>query len=147
MNHFSKYYPLSIMAVAVIIFLSLFNPSEVGLEDIRIWDKMAHTLMYAGVASVIWFEYLLNHAILKTLPAVLATILFPILLGISMELLQEYLTKYRSGDWHDAIANTIGVVLGAVLGLLVIRPFTGRLRSRNCKDSGEDGNYSNADHR
>lgn len=128
MKRFSKYYPLSVLAVAVVIYLSLFNPSDVGLEDIRIWDKLAHTIMYAGVSSVIWLEYLQNHPAPKTLPTVMAAVVFPILLGISMELLQQYLTLYRSGDLHDAIANTVGVILGAVLGHWIIRPLIERHR-------------------
>ena len=34
-----------------------------------------------------------------------------------MELAQAYLTTYRSGDWWDFVANSIGVVIGVVLGL------------------------------
>jgi len=36
-----------------------------------------------------------------------------------MELLQEYATVNRSGDWADMIANSIGVILAALLGYLV----------------------------
>ena len=36
-----------------------------------------------------------------------------------MELAQAYLTTYRSGDWWDFVANSIGVVIGVVLGLML----------------------------
>lgn len=36
-----------------------------------------------------------------------------------MELAQKYLTTYRSGEWLDALANSIGVLLAAGVALLV----------------------------
>ena len=40
-----------------------------------------------------------------------------------MELAQAYLTTYRSGDWWDFVANSIGVLIAVVIGLAVHRRF------------------------
>jgi VanZ family protein len=40
------------------------------------------------------------------------TILLPILMGILIELAQNYLTTCRSGELADGVANSIGVMLG-----------------------------------
>ena len=37
-----------------------------------------------------------------------------------VELAQAYLTTCRSGDWVDAMCNSIGVLLGAIIGKTVI---------------------------
>ena len=37
-----------------------------------------------------------------------------------IEVLQEYCTETRNGDWLDLTANAIGVTLGAVFGLILL---------------------------
>jgi hypothetical protein len=41
------------------------------------------------------------------------------LLGGLIELLQAYCTTTRSGEWFDFWADSIGVLLGAGIGLLM----------------------------
>ena len=42
-------------------------------------------------------------------------------MGILIELAQAYLTTCRSGDWFDAVCNSIGVLLGSLAGYLIWR--------------------------
>jgi VanZ family protein len=42
-----------------------------------------------------------------------------ILLGGLIELLQAYCTTTRSGEWLDFFADSIGVLLGNAIGLLM----------------------------
>ena len=51
-------------------------------------------------------------------------LLLPISQGCLVELAQAYLTTCRSGDWFDALCNTLGVLIGAGIGKLIL------LRSR-----------------
>ena len=44
-----------------------------------------------------------------------------IALGGSVELIQAYCTTTRSGEWLDFYADTVGVLLGAGIGLLMYR--------------------------
>ena len=41
-------------------------------------------------------------------------------MGGLLELLQAYATTTRNGDWLDFAANTLGVTLGAVFGLILM---------------------------
>jgi VanZ family protein len=47
-------------------------------------------------------------------------LLLPISQGCLVELAQAYLTTCRSGDWFDALCNTLGVLIGAGIGKLII---------------------------
>ena len=131
-----KYYPYSILITVIVCYLSLFNPSEMGIENFNIWDKLVHTIMYFGVSSVFWFEYLWNHYKKPhTSGMLLFTMVFPVVLGGVLELAQEYLTECRSGEWVDFIANSLGVIFGAVAGWWIGIPVIGHLRqSKDNKD-------------
>ena len=48
-------------------------------------------------------------------------LLLPISQGCLVELAQAYLTTCRSGDWFDALCNTLGVLIGAGIGKLIIK--------------------------
>ena len=40
-----------------------------------------------------------------------------------IELLQEYCTTYRGGDWFDFLANISGVTLATLFSYFVLRPW------------------------
>lgn len=77
--------------------------------------------MYCGVASALWFDYLRTHTN-QMQKGYLIAFLFPILLGGVFELLQEYLTTYRGGEWLDFLANTLGVMGALLVARYVLRP-------------------------
>ena len=121
MIRFISKYPLSLIVIATILFLSLFNPPQTKLDEIRNFDKIAHLCMYGGLELVIWIEYLRHHSNLNWIKILLFGIFAPILLGGLMEIAQMELTKQRSGDWADLLADAIGVVIGAIIGYTAIR--------------------------
>jgi VanZ family protein len=125
-------YPLSLLTLVLISCLSLGRgtssvPSFTGL------DKIAHLLMYAFLCVVIWFEYYRSHTMFSLRKMVMGAVVAPVLFSGMLELFQEYLTTYRSGDVVDFLFNTLGVLFAAVIGRYVIRPLVFRLRST---DSG-----------
>ena len=75
--------------------------------------------MYGGTCSVIWFEYLRHHKVIEWQKVLLLAVLGMILLGGLMELLQAYCTTTRSGEWLDFWADSLGVLLGNAVGLLM----------------------------
>ena len=121
-------YPLSLLVIAAILFLSLFNPPETRLDDVTFIDKIAHVCMYGGLELIIWVEYLRRHADLNKVKFILLGIAAPIALGGIMELAQMLLTVNRSGEWADFIADTLGVLAGAAAGLFFLRPLIWRKR-------------------
>ncbi|XGA85186.1 VanZ family protein [Polaribacter sejongensis] len=44
--------------------------------------------------------------------------------GIIIEVLQQTLTTYRTGDYKDAIANTVGILLGFIIFNLILKKIT-----------------------
>ena len=115
-----KRYPLTHAIAAMITVLSMAPiPDIPSLPNISLLDKWTHMLMYGTLALVIWWEYLRKHPQINWSHALVGAILCPILLGGAMELAQKYLTTYRSGEWLDALANSIGVLLAAGVALLV----------------------------
>lgn len=95
---------------ALAITLSLLRPPLVGI-DLPESDKLGHVLAYATLSA--WAVMLF-----ATRRAWLLAALGLVALGIGMEFAQGALTEYRLADPRDAIANTLGVLLGltALLG-------------------------------
>ncbi|KAA6350465.1 hypothetical protein EZS27_002192 [termite gut metagenome] len=125
MIRYVKKYPISLIVISIIIYLSFFKPpTTVDIYKIPYWDKIVHICMYGGLSGILWLEFLRNHKSSKlSLSRVLIiAIICPIIFSGIIELLQKYCTTYRGGDWLDLIANTIGVVLGNVISYYGIRP-------------------------
>ena len=112
-------YPLSLLCVLLIGVLSLapYFP-ETPLDNVAFIDKWTQLVMYGGTCTVIWWEYLRSHSTLNS-RKLLITLAGMILLGGLMELLQAYCTTTRSGEWLDFWADSIGVLLGYAIGLLM----------------------------
>ena len=126
MIRFIRKYPFSLLVIAAIVFLSLFNPPETKLDTVSFIDKIAHVCMYGGLELVIWIEYLRQHASLERFRIITLGIITPIALGGAMELAQAFLTQNRSGDWIDLVADTIGVLAGAAIGYFLLRRIISR---------------------
>jgi VanZ family protein len=117
---FVRKYPLSLFCILLIWVLSLtpFFP-ETPFDHVEFIDKWTHFVMYGGTCSVIWFEYLRHHKVIEWRKVVLLAVVGMILLGGLIELLQAYCTTTRSGEWLDFFADSIGVLLGTAIGLLM----------------------------
>ena len=124
-SHFSfKRYPLSLLCLALIFILS-FTPffPETPFDEVQFIDKWTHLVMYGGTTSVMWLEYLRNcrKEVCRPDFQTLFWVVFVgmILLGGLVELGQAYCTTTRSGEWLDFWADSIGVLLGNLLGWLL----------------------------
>lgn len=123
-RHIVTHYPLSMAVVALLLYLSFFNPNKHELPDVNITDKFVHALMYFGVTSAFWMEWIIAHRNRKasSLLGFVWCFVLPLILGGVIELGQEYLTTFRSGDWLDMAANCAGTVLATVFALFVMKP-------------------------
>ncbi|MBR5706910.1 MAG: VanZ family protein [Bacteroidaceae bacterium] len=121
MIQFIKKYPLSLLIIAVILFLSLFNPPKTKLDPIVGIDKVVHACMYLGLELIIWIEYLRHHNNLNWIKILFLGIIAPIVFGGLVEIAQAKLTQGRSGEWADLLADAIGVLLGAAIGFFAIQ--------------------------
>ncbi|MBP3252343.1 MAG: VanZ family protein [Prevotella sp.] len=118
--HLLKHYPLTLLCLALIFFLSLLiDVPESKLNDVTYIDKWTHFIMYGGTCSVMWWEYLRCHDRVEWWKLWLYAIIGMVVLGGVIELLQAYCTAHRSGEWLDFVADSLGVALGAGVGLLL----------------------------
>ena len=123
MLYYLKKYPISLMIISVVIYLSFFKPPSLEVGKIVGIDKVAHLCMYAGLALIlkipahrIKYDDVLWHAWI-------GAVLCPVLMSGAIELLQEYCTTYRGGDWFDFLANICGVTLATLFSYFVLRPW------------------------
>ena len=115
-------YPLALLVAVVIVLLSLLPIPDMKVDvHVPLADKWTHMVMYAALTLIIWFEYRRSHKQWNSLKLVFWAFLAPIALGGLLELAQAHLTSCRSGEWLDFVANTIGVCIGTVGGLVMIK--------------------------
>jgi VanZ family protein len=95
----------------VLVTWGELTPSPPHLET-HVWDKLLHFTAYFGLAGMAALSLKSRRALLY---AVLALIVF----GGLLEIVQG-LTG-RDADILDELANTLGAVSGALVGLLFIR--------------------------
>ena len=113
-----KKYPISILIILVVTYLSFFKPpSPPDINDIPGIDKIVHFCMYLGMSGMLWLEFYRAHRN-DNVPkwhAWIGAIACPIAFSGIVELLQEYCTTNRTGDWWDFAANTLGVIVASLL--------------------------------
>ena len=115
-NDQCKKYPLTLVVTALIIFLSLYPFGHIELAaDVPLADKWTHMVMYAVLAFVVGWEHRRSHPS----SLILLSLIFPIALGGLLEIVQNYCTTYRSGEWLDFVADAIGAFVGYVIAIIV----------------------------
>jgi VanZ family protein len=115
-----KAYPLTSLCVVVIWIICLIPIPETPLSDVPFIDKWTHIVMYVGLTSLFWIEYwryARRHHPFPRLKLWMVSFVAPILMSGLIELAQAYCTGgNRSGDWMDFLANSLGAVIGLLLG-------------------------------
>lgn len=120
--YYLKNYPLSLIIILIICYLSFFTPPKTELDEVANIDKLVHICMYSGLTMVIWFEYLKKHRQIIWKKLATGGIIFPIAMSGCIEILQATCTTNRSGDWLDFLANSLGVGLACLFSYYIIRP-------------------------
>ena len=135
-----RQYPLTILLALAIWVVCLIPVPETPLNEISFIDKWTHFVMYAVQTLVLLYEYRRASGSSSAKADGMGTkaegtaagnkksnsnsawlLLLPISQGCLVELAQAYLTTCRSGDWFDALCNTLGVLIGAGIGKLIIK--------------------------
>ena len=113
-------YPITLLLVLAIILLSLLPMPDMKIgEDVPFADKWTHMVMYGVLTLAIWFDYRRSHKQCNAWRLFVFAFLAPIAMGGILELAQSYLTTCRNGEWMDFAANSVGVCIGTVGGLLM----------------------------
>ncbi len=117
MNYLRKQ-PLSILLIIAIWVVCMIPIPETPLNNIAFMDKWTHFIMYATIVIVISAEYGRRSKLIQWPHYLTGAMLLPIIMGGLVELAQAYLTNgVRSGDWLDFLANSIGVLIGCIVGI------------------------------
>lgn len=124
MLYYIKKYPLSLAVILAVVYLSFFKPPSADLPSINGLDKVAHVCMYFGMSGMLWIEFLRAHRKDRTpmWHAWLGAFLCPVVFSGAVELLQQYCTTYRGGDWLDFAANAAGALLASVAACFLLKP-------------------------
>ncbi len=128
--HYLRTYPLSILSILIISYLSFFKPPETPIEEIPYFDKAIHICMYSGLTFILWVEYLLRHHNISYTRLFIGGVIAPICMSALFEILQDTCTENRSGDWMDLIANITGACLGALFCFFIMKPILEKRRKK-----------------
>ena len=127
---FLKNYALSILVIAIIIYLSFFTPPENDMPTIPFLDKIVHLCMYGGLTTVLWSQYFWCHKSIQWSHLIIGGVICPIVMSGLIEIGQSTLTETRSGEWMDFVANTTGVFLATLFSYYVLRSIIYRFKHK-----------------
>jgi VanZ family protein len=99
------------IALTIVCLIKIEGLNKAGIS---FGDKIFHSLSYV-VLTFLWFNTLFNKFKLNKSKALTYAVIVSILFGIIIEILQGTLTTYRSADINDVLANSLGVMLTAVV--------------------------------
>ena len=105
---------IAISLTTLIAYLSLMKMPEtdIGFGNS---DKLYHLFAYFSL-TICWLFSFYKRRKLKYV------VLFAcIIYGIIIEALQESLTEYRTGDYKDVLANTLGSILAYVVFVQILK--------------------------
>jgi VanZ family protein len=107
---------------ATILFLALQTSTPTPESSLLAWDKFQHAAAF-GLLALLGGKAL--ESLLPSTRAWFMAFILVVLLGGLVEVAQAMLTDYRSGDWHDLLADAVGA--GLVSGTaLFVRAFRNR---------------------
>ncbi|CAM1356437.1 VanZ family protein [Tenacibaculum halocynthiae] len=100
-----------IIAIFITISIAILSLIKLGKQPISISniDKIEHSIAYFFLT----FSWLL--ALVKTKYQIYIVSICCLIYGIIIEALQATITIYRTGDYYDVIANSVGVLLAFIL--------------------------------
>jgi len=107
----------AIAITLVILYLSLMKMPNTGIE-IKFIDKAYHCIAYF-VLTLSWLLSFYKKPNKKYLIVILC-----IILGIIIEVLQDTITVYRTADYFDVLANSVGVLFALVIFNIFLRKKT-----------------------
>jgi VanZ family protein len=112
----TKTYWISILLCIIILILCFINAKDLPEAPMSNFDKLAHLLMFLGLSGTVFFDntnYLRKR--ISSRRIFWGSFVFPLSLSGIIEIMQEYLTTTRSGDWMDFLFDGIGSFIGLII--------------------------------
>ncbi len=101
---------IAVIWTLLIFYLCLNDASDLPIVSIKNIDKIIHFVFYF-VFVFLWIKSINPISIYYFLMVVIVAII----LGISIEFLQEKFTQNRVFDWYDIIANSMGAITSFII--------------------------------
>lgn len=115
-----KYQRLAIGWALFILIICNMSVGSIGKSRLffRGFDKLVHTGLFFVLAVFVFFGLIRQYKDAAfSVRRIIAAILLLILFGGLVEVLQWKVFTYRSGDWADLFADSVGTFMG-VFGVL-----------------------------
>jgi VanZ family protein len=94
-----------------VAYFCLAESSEIPTISFPNLDKCVHTFFHF-MFTLVWFLFLRKQLQLNNvIKPLFYSFLFSLIFGIGIEILQQFYTKTRAGDFLDFVANSIGGIL------------------------------------
>lgn len=116
----------------IALFVSTHLPPRVAkalTADLSIWDKLAHFVAYAGLATLVALSWSTLRAIHRR--ELLAAAIALAVLGALDEWTQQLPGVNRHADVMDWVADILGVLCGLTLALVIYRRVGNVSKSRD----------------
>ena len=109
------HYWKSIFFISCILYLSFAPPSTFkGVPTFENEDKLVHLFLYSVLTCLLIFDFrqFANNHQMSILSFVFICILFPVILGGGVEIIQPIFFAPRTADWLDWLSDILGVLIG-----------------------------------
>lgn len=113
-------YWISILLSGIIIILCFMSTEPMPSVPMSNFDKLVHFLMFLGLSGVVFFDntkYFRKQISYQRI--IWGSFFFPTIFSGLIELMQEYLSSYRTGDWMDFLWDTVGAFVGLAICLKI----------------------------
>ncbi len=109
-----KYYGPAILWALFVFIMCTIKLGHVGDSPLFFpgFDKLVHC-GFLFVMVVMCCYGLIRHSGFVTYPSIIIITIVSILYGGMIELLQSYVFTWRTGDWADLFADSVGAAMGA----------------------------------
>lgn len=121
MAHFVKYQKLTLWWALFIFIVCNISFGSVGKSHLFFpgFDKLTHCGLFFVFSVLAGSGYIRQYGVRHfTLGAGIKIFLIAIIYGGIIELLQRYIFTWRSGEWDDLFADSVGAGMG-IFGILV----------------------------
>ncbi len=115
------------LGIVIICYLS-FAPSSAfkSIPSFTHGDKIIHLLMYLMLTIIIINDFYKRNKSYSNTGFFLICILFPIVLGGVIEIVQDIFIFSRSGSWYDWLADVMGALCGWTISVIRIKKRTSK---------------------
>ena len=124
MLYYIKKYPVSLVIILAVIYLSFFKPPTTDLGTIPNLDKVVHICMYFGMSGMLWLEFLRAHRRDRTpmWHAWVGAFVCPVLFSGAVELLRHFVLPTVAAIGWILQPIPRGTALASLVACFVLKP-------------------------